>query len=287
MKVIRTIEGIEEERKIYSVLKTGFVPTMGNLHRGHLSLVQRATMENDFTVVSIFVNPRQFGENEDYLSYPRTSDMDIELLKRAGVDILFMPENGEIYRPDFSTLVMVEGLSERLEGKFRPGHFAGVCTVVCKLFNIVRPSSAYFGWKDAQQLLVIKRMAADLNLAIDIAGCETIREEDGLAMSSRNARLSEEERKKAPALYRSLLRIKTLIERDGARDVALLVKEGRKIIESCGGREMDYLDRVSLPSLDRIEKVCGKVMAAGAVRIGRTRLIDNIRMEIEAQDLSV
>ncbi len=254
----------------------GFVPTMGYLHDGHLSLVRRAKEDNNVVFVSIFVNPLQFAPNEDLDRYPRDLKRDEELLKKEDVDFLFYPSVEDMYPGGFQTYVEVENLTKILEGRSRPTHFRGVTTVVAKLFNITKPHRAYFGKKDAQQLIVIKRMVQDLNMDIKIIGMPIVREKDGLAMSSRNKYLKGEERKQAVCLYRALKRAEELIV-GGEDDTNIIVGEMKKVIEEYPLAEIDYIsvNRVSdLEKLERIEK--GDTLVSLAVRIGNTRLIDNM-----------
>ena len=264
---------------------TGFVPTMGALHEGHLSLVRRARDENDVTVVSIFVNPTQFGPSEDFNQYPRDIEGDMEKLEAEGVDILFLPEKKDIYPEGYSTYVIVEGLSDRLCGLFREGHFRGVATVVTKLFNIVSPDRAYFGQKDYQQAQIIKRLTTDLDFDIEVVVCPIVREEDGLAMSSRNRYLSPEERKAAPVIYRVL--------RMGAEGLkkGLSPSEVRKMMweemkREPLVREIQYLSVYHPESLedltggDVIIEKGETVLIATAVRMDRARLIDNILVDL-------
>ena len=254
----------------------GFVPTMGYLHEGHLSLVRQAKKDNDVVIVSIFVNPLQFAPNEDYESYPRDIKRDEELLKKEGVDVLFYPSVQDMYPDGFQTYVQVENLTKVLEGRSRPTHFRGVTTVVLKLFNITKPHRAYFGKKDAQQLIVIKRMVRDLNLDVEIVGMPIVREEDGLAMSSRNKYLNDEERKQAVCLYRALRRAEELIK-GGVYDAERIKKEMEDVIKLYPLAEIDYIsiNRISdLEELDRVED--GNTLVSLAVRIGKTRLIDNM-----------
>ncbi len=256
--------------------KIGFVPTMGYLHEGHLSLVRQAKKDNDVVIVSIFVNPLQFAPNEDYESYPRDIKRDEDLLKKEGVDVLFYPSVQDMYPDGFQTYVQVENLTKVLEGRSRPTHFRGVATVVLKLFNITKPHRAYFGKKDAQQLIVIKRMVRDLNLDVEIVGMPIVREEDGLAMSSRNKYLNGEERKQAVCLYRALRRAEELIE-GGVCDAERIKKEMEDVIKRYPLAEIDYIsiNRISdLGELDRVED--GNTLVSLAVRIGKTRLIDNM-----------
>ena len=257
--------------------RVGFVPTMGALHEGHLSLIRKAKELSDFVVVSIFVNPTQFGPGEDYESYPRDTQGDLAKCEAEGVDAVFMPSVEDMYAPDHSTWVEVEGLTRELCGRFRPGHFRGVATVVLKLFNIVKPHVAVFGLKDAQQFFVIRRMVRDLNLDVEIVPGETVREPDGLAMSSRNAYLSQEERAQAPALYRALLYAKGLVLEDGLRDP----KEIERRVLAFLAREaplarVQYFQIVDTERLEPVERVEGEVLMAIAAFFGKARLIDNV-----------
>jgi len=278
MEIIRIPKVMQETSKGHMLhgRSIGFVPTMGALHEGHLSLVRVSKAENDITVVSIFVNPMQFGPSEDYNQYPRDIEGDLEKLEKEGVDVLFLPDKGHIYPEDFSTTVEVSGLSERLCGAFRPGHFRGVATVVTKLFNIVSPKRAYFGQKDYQQTVIIKRLVTDLNMDIDIVVCPTIREEDGLAMSSRNLYLNERERAAAPVLYRALREgykaIKSgIIETEKIKRLMLQVIESEPLVS-----EVQYLSIYDPESLEELDRVDNEAIIAGAIKIGNTRLIDNI-----------
>ncbi len=256
----------------------GFVPTMGYLHEGHLRLVRIARKKSDLCVVSIFVNPLQFGPKEDFKEYPRDIKRDKKLLEKEGVDILFYPEEKEMYPDDFSTYVKVEGLTEGLCGRSRPGHFQGVTTVVTKLFNSVLPHFAVFGEKDAQQALVIKRMVRDLNMPIKIIVAPTVREKNGLAMSSRNVYLSPKEREEATVLYRSLLKAKEMIER-GERNSNVIIGKMREMIEETSGK-IDYIAIVDTKDLKEMEVIKGEVLIALAVYFSKARLIDNIRVKV-------
>ncbi len=256
----------------------GLVPTMGALHEGHLSLIARAKRECSPLIASIFVNPKQFGPNEDFAKYPRTFDSDCEKLKHAGVDAVFAPEAAEIYPKNFSTYVHVEGLSERLEGKSRPGHFRGVTTVVMKLLQIVQPHRAYFGRKDAQQARIITQMARDLNLDSEIVVCPIVREPDGLALSSRNVYLNPEERRAATVLYRALEAAKK--EMQGAsRDALHLQAILRHKLDSEPLAAVDYAEIVDAESFEPVMRVSRACYALLAVFIGKTRLIDNLYVE--------
>ncbi len=253
----------------------GFVPTMGYLHAGHVSLIEQCAKENDKSVVSVFVNPTQFGPGEDLAVYPRDPDADAAKCAAAGVNVLYMPDNDEIYAPDHRTYVVVEGLSEPLCGASRPGHFRGVATVVLKLFNIVKPTRAYFGRKDYQQLRVIKTMTADLNVDTQVIGCPIVREPDGLAMSSRNAYLSPSERQAAVCLYGALLAAKSLFD-TGETQADAYRKVMTDRIALCAEANPDYIRLVDPVTLEDLDHVDNEAVAALAVRIGSTRLIDNM-----------
>jgi pantoate--beta-alanine ligase len=250
---------------------------MGALHKGHLSLVRRARADDDTVVVSIFVNPTQFGPSEDYARYPRDPDRDLALLRDLGTDVVFMPPVEEMYPEGFDTYVQVEKLSQVLEGASRPGHFRGVATVVTKLFNIVQPHRAYFGQKDAQQLAVIRRLTRDLDLPVEVVGLPTVREPDGLAMSSRNAYLSPEERKAAPVLYRSLEAAQELW-RSGVRDVSLIRQRMNEVLAAEPLARVDYVSVADAETLEELETVDRPALVSLAVRIGGTRLIDNVTL---------
>lgn len=254
----------------------GFVPTMGALHAGHKSLIERARRENDAVIVSIYVNPTQFGLGEDFNKYPRTLDADKELCGEAGADIIFAPEN--LYAKVVRTFVHVGELEDALCGMSRPGHFRGVATVVTKLLSIVRPDRAYFGRKDAQQLLIIETLVRDLNLGCAIVPCETVREADGLAMSSRNRYLSAPQRRQALAIHQALNFCRTRIEQ-GERDAMLLLEGMAEILTQQADLELDYAALVDAHTLQDLKKLRGDVLAAIAVKIGGTRLIDNMRFE--------
>jgi len=254
----------------------GFVPTMGALHEGHISLVRMAKGENDISVASIYVNPKQFGPAEDFLKYPRDMEGDTEKLAREGVDILFLPDDSHMYLDGFTTQVRVEGLSERLCGFFRPGHFTGVATVVTKLFNIVVPHKAYFGQKDYQQTVIIKRLVKDLNMGIEIVVCPTVREKDGLAMSSRNSYLLKDERHAATAIY-SCLKEASEAVRSGTTDVKELKRLMENILRAVPlVSEVQYASAYSPETLEEIERIEEEALLAVAVKIGSTRLIDNL-----------
>ena len=272
----RVREQVREWRK--AGLTVGLVPTMGYLHEGHKSLIDKAVEQNDKVVVSVFVNPMQFGPTEDLESYPRDMDRDAALCEKAGASLIFHPEQEEMYDDNFSSFVDMNTLTGGLCGKTRPIHFRGVCTVVAKLFNIVTPDRAYFGQKDAQQLAVIRHMVNDLSFGIEIVGCPIIREEDGLAKSSRNTYLSEDERKAALVLSRSLKEGRKLVE-DGEKDAAKVKKTITDIIEKEALAKIDYVEVVDWNTLEPVEKIDGPVLTAIAVYIGKTRLIDNFIVE--------
>lgn len=259
-------------------LSVGLVPTMGYLHEGHKSLIDAARKENDRVVVSIFVNPMQFGPNEDLESYPRDLEKDAGLCEKSGVDLIFHPQPEEMYAPDFCTYVDMNGLTTQLCGKSRPTHFRGVQTVVLKLFHIVTPDRAYFGQKDAQQLAVIRRMVRDLDVGVTIIGCPIIREADGLAKSSRNTYLNEQERQAALVLNRSLQAGKALIEA-GETNAQVIRQEIIKEIEKEPMARIDYVDVVDFDTITPIDTIQGTVLTAIAVFIGKTRLIDNFIVE--------
>ena len=275
MKIVGTFKELREQVKEWKKqgLSVGFVPTMGYLHEGHKSLMDAARKGNDKVVVSIFVNPMQFGPTEDLATYPRDLDHDAALCESAGVDLIFHPEAEEMYEKDFCSFVDMTGLTEGLCGKTRPIHFRGVCTVVNKLFNIVTPDHAYFGQKDGQQLAVIKRMVRDLNMDIEIVGCPIVREEDGLAKSSRNTYLSPEERKAALILSKTVALGKELAKTE--KDANKVVEAMKKNIETEPLAKIDYVEAVDALSMAPVEKLEGTCMLAMAVYIGKTRLIDN------------
>ena len=255
-------------------LKVGFVPTMGYLHEGHGSLIEMAAKENDKVVVSVFVNPIQFGPTEDLESYPRDFEADCKLCESLGADLVFHPENEEMYFDDFCTFVDISGLSEVLCGKTRPIHFRGVCTVVSKLFNIVAPDKAYFGQKDAQQLAIIRRMTRDLNFDVEIVGCPIIREDDGLAKSSRNTYLSPIERKAAVVLSKAIFAGEKMA-REGITDALTIKATMMAILKNEVLANVEYVELVDFDTLQDVETITGPILCAIAVRIGKTRLIDN------------
>lgn len=282
MQIVKTIDEVRSAVKQWKRegLSVGLVPTMGFLHEGHKSLIERAVKENDRVVVSDFVNPTQFGPNEDLASYPRDLDRDAKLCEDAEAALLFNPEPEEMYFEDRTTSVNMEGLTRELCGKSRPIHFSGVCTVVSKLFHIVTPDRAYFGQKDAQQLAVIKRMVRDLNFDIKIVGCPIIREEDGLAKSSRNTYLNEEERKAAVILNQSLKIGKEMVEK-GEKDATKVKEAIVKNLTTEPLAKIDYVEVVDFDTIEPITTIKGSVLTAIAVYIGKTRLIDNFIVNTE------
>jgi pantoate--beta-alanine ligase len=282
VELIRTIEWMKQTARQARAegRVIGFVPTMGALHAGHLSLVEAARRESSPVVVSIFVNPKQFAPNEDFAKYPRAFEADRELLENAGVDVLFAPTVEEMYPAGFRTVVNVEGLGERLEGRVRPGHFRGVATVVLRLLEIVSPRFAYFGRKDAQQERIIRQMASDLALDAEIVACPIVREPDGLAMSSRNAYLSPDERRAAPVLFRALERAREMITA-GERDTARLIDAMRRVLAPEPLAVPDYVEIVDADSFEPVPHLRKESFALLAVRFGATRLIDNMRIEFE------
>lgn len=277
MRIIRSIKEMFEVSKEERLRgKTiGFVPTMGALHEGHLSLIRRARKQNDIIVVSIFVNPTQFGPKEDFRKYPRNLQQDALLCKREGVDIIFYPEAKIMYPDDYRTYVLVERLSDCLCGKFRPGHFKGAATVVTKLFNIVNPDIAYFGQKDAQQAIVIQKMVKDLNIPLSIKVMPTLREKSGLAMSSRNLYLSDEEKQRAVVLYQALNLAKSSIK-NGNRDPRYIIKKMKQLIEMDNMAKIQYISIIDTEQLAPVKNIKGRVLIALAVWMGKTHLIDNI-----------
>lgn len=276
MIVVKTIAEVKEAVKSWRAAgeTVSLVPTMGFLHNGHKSLMDRAKSENDRVVVSVFVNPIQFGSNEDFKTYPRDIEHDKAVCESAGVDLIFNPEADEMYSPEFCSFVGMSILTEDLCGKSRPTHFQGVCTVVSKLFNIVTPDRAYFGEKDAQQLAIIKRMVIDLNMNLEVIGCPIVREEDGLAMSSRNTYLSAEERKAALVLSRTL-NLGEELAKQGVTDTSELLSKMRENIEKEPLAKIDYVEAVNVLTMKPVEKITESTLVAMAVRIGATRLIDN------------
>lgn len=281
MNIVGSISEVRKQVKEWKRegLTVGFVPTMGYLHEGHESLIKRAVEENDRVVVSIFVNPTQFGANEDLDSYPRDLERDSALCEDVGCNLIFHPEGSEMYDENSATMVMVNKLTEGLCGRSRPTHFAGVCLVVSKLFNIVTPDRAYFGQKDAQQLAVIKRMVKDLNIDVEVIGCPIIREEDGVAKSSRNTYLSKSEREASVVLNKALWIAKERLNA-GERSSKNIMKVITEVIENEPLAKIDYIEIVDSLSMEAVEEIKGTVLVAIAVFIGKTRLIDNFTYEI-------
>jgi len=274
MKVISTIAEFKQARKGVEG-SVGFVPTMGYLHEGHLTLARRARSENGTVAASIFVNPTQFGPSEDFEAYPRDPERDLSLLDREGVDLAFMPSAEELYPPGFNSWVEVIGVTERLEGATRPGHFRGVTTVVAKLFHIVQPHKAYFGQKDAQQAVVIKKMVADLDMNLEIVVVPTVREPDGLAMSSRNTHLKADQRRAAVVLWNSLNLAQQLWVQ-GERRAEDLCQKMRALIQEEPLARIDYISIADPETLEELEKIEGSALISLAVYFGKTRLLDNI-----------
>jgi pantoate--beta-alanine ligase len=277
MQVVKTIAEIRALRQKL-VGSVGFVPTMGFLHEGHLALVRRAKTENSVVAVSIYVNPTQFGPREDFGAYPRDMDRDLELLRKEGTDIVFVPSDGEMYPTGFGSWVDVEKVTERLEGAARLGHFRGVATVVAKLFNIVQPTRAYFGQKDAQQVVVIKRMVADLDMNVEVVIVPTVRESDGLAMSSRNVYLSAQERHAAAILFKTL----TLAResgKGGEKDAEKIRRQMTSLVRKEPLARIDYVSIADANTLEELDLLDRPALASLAVKIGKTRLIDNILLD--------
>lgn len=276
MQIVSTIEEVRKQVKQWRKegLSVGLVPTMGYLHEGHKSLIDKAVEQNDKVVVSVFVNPIQFGPTEDLATYPRDLERDAALCEKAGAALIFHPEPEEMYFDDFCTYVDMDHLTKGLCGKTRPTHFRGVCTVVSKLFHIVQPDRAYFGQKDAQQLAVIRRMVRDLNFDLEIVGCPIIREEDGLAKSSRNTYLSAEERQAATILHKALTKGEELVKA-GEKEPEKVIAVIRETIESEPLVKIDYVEMVNFDNMETLEQVEGSILTAVAVYIGKTRLIDN------------
>ena len=277
MKIHTTINSLRAESRAARVAgkRIGFVPTMGALHDGHLSLIRAAKSRCDLVVASIFVNPTQFGPNEDLAKYPRTFERDCQLLEKEKADFLFAPSVEEMYPQDAVTWVTVEGLSEKLDGKSRPGHFRGVTTVVAKLFHIVEPDIAFFGQKDAAQVAIIRRMVRDLKFPVEIVACPIVREPDGLAMSSRNAYLDPTQRKAALVLSRALREVEQKYE-SGERDKNALIECGKQHIAKEPAARLDYLELVNADTLDPVAQATPGTMVAVAAYVGNTRLIDNL-----------
>ncbi len=279
MHVAKTIEEMKELRNsIPSGKKVGFVPTMGYLHEGHLSLLRKARKENDVVILSIFVNPIQFGPNEDLDKYPRDFERDEKLAKEEGTDIIFYPTPEQMYPENYSSYVITEGLDRHLCGAKRPGHFKGVMTVVLKLFNITKPHNTYFGQKDIQQARIIEQMIKDFNLDINFHICPIVREEDGLAMSSRNVYLSKEERKQAIALYKGIQKGKELFT-NGERNAEIIKKEVEEVVKSFNLAKIDYVEIVDYTTMAPVKTLGDKSVLALAGGFGKTRLIDNTILE--------
>ena len=280
MKIVTTIEEAKEQVREWKSqgLTVGLVPSMGYLHEGHASLMKAAVSQMDRVAVSVFVNPTQFGPNEDYDSYPRDLDHDIAVCEEQEVDMIFHPSVEEMYGKNYNTYVTMETLGDELCGKSRPIHFRGVCTVVTKLFNILTPDKAFFGQKDAQQLAIIKRMVKDLNMNLEVVGCPIIREDDGLAKSSRNTYLNPEERKAALILSKTIFMGQKMVEQ-GERDVKTLLDAMKANIETEPLAKIDYVEVVDGETMQKLEKIEDSVLVAMAVYIGNTRLIDNFIYE--------
>jgi len=275
MKVIKTIQEMQAwSEEMRRTKRIGFVPTMGYLHEGHLSLVRKARELGDVVVVSIFVNPMQFGPREDLATYPRDFIRDAELLEKEKTDIIFYPDTQEMYPQGYTTIIQVKGLENYLCGKTRTGHFIGVATVVAKLFNIVKPHVAVFGQKDYQQLKIIERMVKDLNMDVEIVAYPTVREADGLAMSSRNTYLNQEERKKALLIYASIRAIEALFKQ-GERRAATLKEKAHEILGSQPGVDIEYVSICDAETLEEVDEIDTRGLLAIACRVGETRLIDN------------
>lgn len=280
------MEAAETIQSIRSLVKAardsgkniGLVPTMGALHVGHISLIEAARKKCDYVVVSIFVNPTQFVPGEDFEKYPRPFEADLDICEKAGVDAVFAPTPEQMYPVENITWVNVKKLTESLCGQFRRGHFQGVTTVCSKLFNIVAPDFAFFGQKDAQQTIVIRRMAADLNMPLEIVVCPTVRESNGLAISSRNKYLSEQQKKDASNIYKSLRKCRQMIDA-GVKDTSEIIAEMRNILQQVPSIEIEYISIVDADTLQNIEYITGKVLIAVAVRMGPARLIDNILLD--------
>jgi pantoate--beta-alanine ligase len=282
MQVAETIKSVRELVKAARDRgqKIGFVPTMGALHVGHISLIGTAVKQCDFVVVSIFVNPAQFCPGEDLEKYPRPLDADLEICRESGVDVVFTPTTQQMYGKNNQTWVTVEKLTESLCGKFRPGHFRGVTTICAKLFNIVVPDLAYFGQKDAQQAIVIKKMVADLNMPLQIVICPTVRHQDGLAVSSRNQYLTEQQRKDATLIYKALQKCREMID-SGATDTKSVIAEMHQILDKPPAINIEYASIVDAETLQPVDPIDGEIFVALAVKIGNARLIDNILLDVK------
>lgn len=284
MKIIRTIEEMKQQLLPVKTKTIGFVPTMGYLHEGHLSLVDAAKGENDIVVMSIFVNPLQFGPNEDFDRYPRDEKRDAQVAEERGVDILFIPDVKEMYPEKMGIQMSIHKGTDVLCGKSRPGHFDGVITVLTKLFHIVEPTKAYFGLKDAQQFAVVNTLVNELNFPLKLVGLPTVREEDGLAKSSRNVNLSPEERKEAISLYASL-KVGQKIIVDGIKNTDTIIKEVKNFLQNRTTGTIDYVELLSFPTLEKINHVNETVILAVAVQYEKARLIDNIILDRNGQQI--
>ena len=282
MEVATTIESVRNLVKAARERgeRIGLVPTMGALHVGHVSLIEAAVKNGDFVVASIFVNPTQFCPGEDFENYPRPLEADLQICKKAGVDVVFAPTPAQMYRAENLTWVTVEKLTEPLCGRNRPGHFRGVTTVCTKLFNIVAPDVVYFGQKDGQQAIVIQRMVADLNMPLEIVVCPTVREPNGLAVSSRNRYLSDQEKTDAANIYASLQECRRMID-TGVTDAGQIITRMREILLRVPSIEIEYISIVDAGTLEDIEAISGKILVAVAVKIGPARLIDNIMVDAD------
>jgi pantoate--beta-alanine ligase len=277
MQIAKTIADMKALRT-KSLGSVGFVPTMGYLHQGHLALVKQSRAENSVVIASIFVNPTQFGPTEDFKSYPRDTERDLAMLGKERTDIVFMPSAEEMYPEGFNSWVDVEKVTDRLEGSYRPGHFKGVATVVAKLFNIVEPARAYFGQKDAQQVLVIKKMVADLNMNLEVIVAPTVRESDGLAMSSRNVYLNPQERQAAIVLFKALTLARNRREK-GERNAETVRQEMTSLISQEPLAKIEYVSIADAQTLEELSKIDRPALVSLAVRFGKTRLIDNMLLE--------
>ena len=277
MEIVETISMMKTLRRDITD-SVGFVPTMGYLHDGHLSLVKQARADNGITIVSIFVNPTQFGPKEDFKTYPRNIERDLALLRETNTDIVFIPSSEEMYPQGFSSWIEVQKITDRLEGEHRPGHFKGVTTVVAKLFNIVEPTRAYFGQKDAQQAVVIKKMVADLNMNVEVITAPTVRESDGLAMSSRNTYLNTQERQAATVLFKALTKAQQMWESGHSR-AATLRQEMISLISKEPLAKIDYISIADAQTLEELDEIDRQALVSLAVKIGKTRIIDNIALK--------
>jgi pantoate--beta-alanine ligase len=280
-KTIQTVRSLVKEARTKGK-KIGLVPTMGALHIGHISLIEKAKQQADFVVVSIFVNPTQFGPGEDFEKYPRPLQGDLEICRNTGVDVVFTPTAEQMYPQENLTWVNVEKLTEQLCGQFRPEHFRAVATVCAKLFNIVEPDFAFFGAKDGQQAIVIKRMVADLNMPLKIVICPTVRQPNGLAVSSRNQYLTENQKKDATLIYKSLQKCRAMINA-GVKDTQEIATQMRKILQQAPSIKIEYVSIVDAETLQAIDHIAGSILAAAAVKIGSARLIDNILVDTGKQ----